>query len=71
VRCAYKRSFAGAVYGGLGSMSHTCRPVLPAKHVTTFLWTVQPSCAHECTSALRSWREIARRRAAVRGGNGL
>lgn len=37
VRRAYKRSFAGAVYGGLGSMSHTCRPVLPARHVTTFL----------------------------------
>jgi len=63
----YKRPFAGAVYSGLGSMSHTCQPVLPAKHVTTFLQTVQPSCAHECTSALRQlrgWREIARRAAA-------
>lgn len=65
VRRAYKRSFAGAVYDGLGSMSHTCRPVLPARHVTTFLRTIQPSCAHECTSALRGWREIARRRVAT------
>lgn len=71
-RCApraYKRPFAGAVYDGLGSMSHTCRPVLPAGHATTFLRTIQPSCAHECTSALRGWREIARRRAAA-WGNG-